>query len=157
MSERALRRRCPRVLRPRSLCSLKLPMFEENNVKHAYRVRVPGLMREEVNALLRAYAHSGNFFMLRGAWIVRHRTRTSVCSIRLSSVQILMTLMHWQWSISTLSLLASRANCFEQPRSLNLRRAMVTHRARCIRTDTKSRLRARARRRRPLEALHFSA
>lgn len=44
--------------------SNKLPMFEDNNVLHRYRVRVPGLMREEIHSLLLQYLHAGSFFML---------------------------------------------------------------------------------------------
>jgi hypothetical protein len=41
-------------------------MFDENNVRQEYRVRVPSLLREEIHSLLLQYLHAGTFFMLSG-------------------------------------------------------------------------------------------
>jgi hypothetical protein len=56
------------------------PMFGAAYVKHAYRVPVPRLSRQELYAQLKHYKECDNLFMLQGAW-----SACVVCAARLCS------------------------------------------------------------------------
>ena len=60
-----------------------LRMFDVANVKHAFRVRVPELTRQELFSQLLHYHKSEQFFMLHGEWrrLRRRRRPTSTLSV----------------------------------------------------------------------------